>query len=70
MRHSRGDLQVLGRVLDALEIIGSVTADSERRTDLAEISRSVYRELGKLDWTPEVADLRGRAQELAQSLHA
>lgn len=67
VRHSRGDIQVLGRVLDALEVIGSVTVDSERRGDLSELSREIYRELGKPDWTPKVADLRGRAQQLAQA---
>jgi len=70
VRHSRGDLQVLARVLDTLEVVGSVTVDGGRRADLAEVSRSVYRELGKPEWTPQVADLRGRAQQLAERLQS
>ena len=66
--HSRGDLQVLSRLLDALGFVRHATADLQRHACLASAARNIYRELCRADPLIRSAPARRRARLLERSL--
>lgn len=68
VHHSGSDLQVLGRLLDALEAIARVTQDPARRRPLAAVARDVRRQLNQVRPAARAASARRRARTLEGSL--
>lgn len=66
--HSRGDLQVLGRMLDTLAFVAQATADPQRHASLASATRNVNRELCLAEPLIRSAPARRRARLLERSL--
>jgi uncharacterized membrane protein len=66
--HSRGDLQVLSRLLDALGFVRQATTDPQRHASLASATRDVYRELCRIEPLIRSAPARRRARLLERSL--
>ena len=66
--HSRGDLQVLSRLLDALGFVRQATADPQRHACLASATRNIYRELCRAEPLIRSAPARRRARLLERSL--
>lgn len=66
--HSRGNLQVLERLLDAIILIRSTTRDPTRLPCLARITRHVYFELCRVEPLTRSAMVRRRARLLERSL--
>ena len=66
--HSQGDLQVLGRMLDALGFVAQATLDPQRHASLANATRNVYRELCRIEPLIRSAPARRRARLLERSL--
>ncbi|MEO5659674.1 MAG: hypothetical protein ABIQ90_07750 [Polaromonas sp.] len=65
---NRGDLQVLGRMLDALGFVAKATADPQRHASLANATCNVYRELCRARPLIRAAPARRRACLLKRSL--
>ena len=68
--HSRGDLQVLGRMLDAPGFVAQATLDPQRHASLANATRNVYRELCRIEPLIRSAPARRRARLLERSLRS
>ena len=68
VQHSRGDVQVLERLLDALATVASATRDTERRRHVARACQVVYRELQRVEPPLRSVLLRRRARAFARSL--
>ncbi len=68
LQHSRGDVQVLGRLLDALATVGAATQDRRRQLDLAKVTRSVYGELQRIEPRIRSVLLRRQARTLERGL--
>lgn len=68
--HSRADLQVLGRMLDALGFVAQATLDPQRHASLANATRNVYRELCRIEPLIRSAPARRRARLLERSLRS
>jgi uncharacterized membrane protein len=68
INHSRGDVQVLARVLDQLQAAERCVSDGARRRSLARAARAVMRSLRRPDMTIESRLSRGRAGRLALAL--
>lgn len=66
--HSRGNQQVLERLLDALRFIRMATRDASRLPCLANATRNVYRELCRIEPVIRSAPARRRARLLERSL--
>lgn len=66
--HSRGDLQVLARLLDALATIAGAARDTERQHQVARACQVIYRELQRADPPLRSVLLRRRARTFARSL--
>ncbi|CDS51621.1 hypothetical protein [Polaromonas sp. CG9_12] len=66
--HSRGDLQVLGRMLDAIGFVAKASADPQRHASLAHATRNIYRELCRVEPLIRSAPARRRARLLERSL--
>jgi uncharacterized membrane protein len=64
IRHSRGDLEVLGRLLAALAAVQGATTDAGRRNDVAAVICDVQRELRRVEPAIRAAGLRRRARDL------
>jgi uncharacterized membrane protein len=65
---SRGDLQVLVRVLDQLEAAERCVGDAQRRRSLSRAARAVMRHLRRPDMTVDFRLTRSRARRLALTL--
>lgn len=68
VHHSGTDLQVLGRVLDALDAIERVTRDPARRRPLAAVVRDVRSQLKQVRPAVRAAGLNRRARAMEASL--
>lgn len=66
--HSRGDVQVLGRMLGILDFVAQATVDPQRHASLANATRNVYRELRRIEPPIRSAPARRRARLLERSL--
>jgi uncharacterized membrane protein len=60
LHHSRRDLQVLGRMVDALAAIRRSARDADRRSSVAAVSRELRRQLRGVE--PSVRAIRTRRQ--------
>jgi uncharacterized membrane protein len=70
VRNSRGSIEVLARVLDAISVVQRSTQKKSCHDPLAEVARSVYRELHRNEQSDESTALEGRAVRIEQSLSA
>jgi uncharacterized membrane protein len=68
VQHSRSDVQVLARLLDALAIIAGATRNTERRHQIARAGRVIYRELQRVEPPLRSVLLRRRARTFDRSL--
>ena len=68
VQHSRGDVQVLARLLDALATVAGATRNTERRRDVARAGQVVYGELQRVEPPTRSALLRRRARTFLRSL--
>lgn len=70
VRNSRGSIEVLARVLDAISVVQGSTNKSSCLSPLTEVARSVYRELHRNGRSEESTALEARALRIEQSLTA
>ncbi len=70
LQHGRDDMQVLGRLLDALDMIGATANNTHRRVALSAVARKLYRELQRVRPPSRSVLLRPRARMLGRTLRS